>query len=55
MGVSDNSKSKFIDTIKLGNERPHFDDVGPRNITSVVGQEVYLRCKVKNPGERTVS
>lgn len=55
VGVSDNSKSKFMDPIKLGSERPHFDDVGPRNITAVVGQEVHLRCKVKNPGERTVS
>lgn len=35
--------------------RPYFDDVGPRNVTAVVGQAAVLNCRVKHPGDRTVS
>ncbi|XP_054286407.1 hemicentin-1-like isoform X4 [Macrosteles quadrilineatus] len=36
-------------------ERPYFDDVGPRNVTAVVGQAITLNCRVKHLGDRTVS
>lgn len=55
MGVADTSKSKFIETAKAPLERPYFDDVGPRNVTAVVGQSTTLHCRVKRPGDRTVS
>lgn len=35
--------------------RPYFDDIGPRNVTAVVGQSALLNCRVKHPGDRTVS
>lgn len=35
--------------------RPYFDDVGPRNVTAVVGQSALLTCRVKHPSDRTVS
>ncbi|KOB78983.1 Dpr7, isoform G, partial [Operophtera brumata] len=34
-------------------ERPYFDDVSPRNVTSVVGQVAVLRCRAKHIGNRT--
>ncbi|KAK5649198.1 hypothetical protein RI129_000227 [Pyrocoelia pectoralis] len=55
MGVSDSSKSKFVESVKGTVERPYFDDVGPRNVTAVVGQSTTLHCRVKRPGDRTVS
>ncbi|CAG7823140.1 unnamed protein product [Allacma fusca] len=36
-------------------ERPYFDVVGSRNVTSVVGQTATLKCRVKHLGDRTVS
>lgn len=36
-------------------EKPYFDNVGPRNVTAVVGQSALLKCRVKSPGDRTVS
>nr|CAI5822503.1 unnamed protein product [Callosobruchus analis] len=36
-------------------QKPYFDDIGPRNVTAVVGQSAMLKCRVKHPGERTVS
>lgn len=35
--------------------RPYFDDISPRNVTAVVGQSAILNCRVKHPGDRTVS
>lgn len=35
--------------------KPYFDDVGPRNVTAVVGQTARLKCRVKHPNDRTVS
>lgn len=40
---------------KTTHHRPYFDDVGPRNVTAVVGQSALLNCRVKHPGDRTVS
>nr|XP_032514529.1 protein sidekick-1-like isoform X2 [Danaus plexippus plexippus] len=36
-------------------ERPYFDDVSPRNVSTVVGQSAVLRCRAKHIGNRTVS
>lgn len=35
--------------------RPYFDDISPRNVTSIVDETVVLKCRVKNKGDRTVS
>ncbi|XP_074033466.1 zwei Ig domain protein zig-8 isoform X2 [Leptinotarsa decemlineata] len=48
-------KSRFTDTMKPTPQRPYFDDIGPRNVTAVVGQSALLSCRVKHPGDRTVS
>lgn len=52
-GLSDGTKIRFSDPVKT--DKPYFDDVGPRNVTAVVGQTALLKCRVKHPGERTVS
>lgn len=36
-------------------EKPYFDDISPRNITTVVDDAAILKCRVKNKGDRTVS
>ncbi|XP_046431360.1 hemicentin-2-like isoform X2 [Neodiprion fabricii] len=36
-------------------DKPYFDDISPRNVTAIVGQTAILRCRVKHPGDRTVS
>ncbi|KAJ8921371.1 hypothetical protein NQ315_002987 [Exocentrus adspersus] len=49
-------KSRFVEPMnKPPHQRPYFDDVGPRNVTAVVGQSAVLNCRVKHPGDRTVS
>lgn len=35
--------------------RPYFDDISPRNVTSIVDETAVLKCRVKNKGDRTVS
>lgn len=37
-----------------GPTRPFFDDISPRNITSIVDETAVLKCRVKNKGDRTV-
>ncbi|KAH0816560.1 hypothetical protein GEV33_006231 [Tenebrio molitor] len=54
-GVPDSSKSRFVESVKPIVQRPYFDDVGPRNVTAVVGQSALLNCRVKHPGDRTVT
>ncbi|KAJ6641964.1 hypothetical protein Bhyg_06909 [Pseudolycoriella hygida] len=34
-------------------EQPFFDDISPRNVTTVVDDTVVLKCRVKNKGNRT--
>lgn len=46
--------SRYVEPPKVV-ERPYFDDVGPRNVTAVVGQSTMLSCRVKHLGDRTVS
>lgn len=36
-------------------DKPQFDDIGPRNVTAIVGQTAELNCYVKHPGDRVVS
>lgn len=36
-------------------DKPHFDDIAPRNVTAIVGQTAELNCHVKHPGDRVVS
>uniref|UniRef100_A0AAR5QKC1 Ig-like domain-containing protein n=3 Tax=Dendroctonus ponderosae TaxID=77166 RepID=A0AAR5QKC1_DENPD len=36
-------------------QKPYFDDIGSKNVTAVVGQSALLNCRVKHPGDRTVS
>ncbi|KYB29208.1 Protein turtle-like Protein [Tribolium castaneum] len=55
VGVSESSKSRFVESVKPIVQRPYFDDVGPRNVTAVVGQSALLNCRVKHPGDRRVS
>ncbi|XP_062554689.1 uncharacterized protein LOC134219836 [Armigeres subalbatus] len=35
--------------------KPYFDDVSPRNVTTVVDDTAVLKCRVKHKGNRTVS
>lgn len=35
--------------------KPYFDDVNPRNVTTVVDDTAVLKCRVKHKGNRTVS
>ena len=56
VGISESSKARFTDNSKpVLPEKPYFDDVGPRNVSAVVGQSTLLSCRVKHPGDRTVS
>ncbi|XP_055380642.1 zwei Ig domain protein zig-8-like, partial [Condylostylus longicornis] len=36
-------------------DKPYFDDISPRNVTTVVDDTAILKCRVKNKGNRTVS
>uniref|UniRef100_A0A182TQI4 Ig-like domain-containing protein n=1 Tax=Anopheles melas TaxID=34690 RepID=A0A182TQI4_9DIPT len=35
-------------------EKPYFDDVNSRNVTTVVDDTAVLKCRVKHKGDRTV-
>uniref|UniRef100_A0A182YHV3 Ig-like domain-containing protein n=1 Tax=Anopheles stephensi TaxID=30069 RepID=A0A182YHV3_ANOST len=35
-------------------EKPYFDDVNSRNVTTVVDDTAILKCRVKHKGDRTV-
>ncbi|XP_055608629.1 zwei Ig domain protein zig-8-like [Uranotaenia lowii] len=38
-----------------GDNKPYFDDISPRNVTTVVDDMAVLKCRVKHKGNRTVS
>ncbi|XP_055602899.1 uncharacterized protein LOC129751430 isoform X2 [Uranotaenia lowii] len=38
-----------------GSDKPFFDDVSPRNVTTIVDDMAVLKCRVKHKGDRTVS
>ncbi|KAL1509845.1 hypothetical protein ABEB36_004522 [Hypothenemus hampei] len=54
-GETTQTKSKLIEGPPGKPQKPYFDDIGPRNVTAVVGQSALLNCRVKHPGDRTVS
>uniref|UniRef100_A0A182FS49 Ig-like domain-containing protein n=1 Tax=Anopheles albimanus TaxID=7167 RepID=A0A182FS49_ANOAL len=35
-------------------EKPYFDDINSRNVTTVVDDTAILKCRVKHKGDRTV-
>ncbi|XP_055637805.1 zwei Ig domain protein zig-8-like [Toxorhynchites rutilus septentrionalis] len=39
----------------LSDNKPYFDDISPRNVTTVVDDTAVLKCRVKHKGNRTVS
>lgn len=39
----------------IDSDQPYFDDINPRNITTVEDESAILKCRVKNKGNRTVS
>lgn len=43
----------FLGIIK--SEKPFFDEIYPRNISTVIDDVAILKCVVKNKGDRTVS
>ncbi|GLV31739.1 defective proboscis extension response 7 [Carabus blaptoides fortunei] len=49
----DISKVKFMDTLEPTVGKPYFEDVGPKNVTVVVGESTTLKCRVRHPGDRT--
>lgn len=53
--MTNRTMSTASKSTRTTHHRPYFDDVGPRNVTAVVGQSALLNCRVKHPGDRTVS
>ncbi|XP_066146746.1 transmembrane and immunoglobulin domain-containing protein 1-like isoform X1 [Euwallacea fornicatus] len=49
------SKPKLLEGPPGKPQKPYFDDIGPRNVTAVVGQSALLNCRVKHLGDKTVS
>ncbi|XP_076646542.1 zwei Ig domain protein zig-8 [Halictus rubicundus] len=52
---SRNFRTDFLEEWPTPGTGPHFDISMKSNFTGLVGKEVYLVCKVKNVGNRTVS
>ncbi|XP_069968809.1 zwei Ig domain protein zig-8 isoform X2 [Bactrocera oleae] len=51
--IHSTSQSSLNDFIAM--ERPYFDDISPRNVSTVADEPAILKCRVKNKGNRTVS
>ncbi|XP_054091619.1 zwei Ig domain protein zig-8 isoform X3 [Zeugodacus cucurbitae] len=51
--IHSTSQSNLNDFIAM--ERPYFDDISPRNVSTVADEPAILKCRVKNKGNRTVS
>ena len=49
------TKAKLAEGLQGKPQKPYFDDISPKNVTAVVGQSALLNCRVKHPGDRTVS
>lgn len=49
------SNSNAASAAAINYNRPYFDDISPRNVTSIVDETAVLKCRVKNKGDRTVS
>ena len=54
-GSSSSSGGSANSNGAINYNRPYFDDISPRNVTSIVDETVVLKCRVKNKGDRTVS
>ncbi|XP_039968060.1 zwei Ig domain protein zig-8 isoform X2 [Bactrocera neohumeralis] len=51
--IQSTSQSSLNDFITM--ERPYFDDISPRNVSTVSDEPAILKCRVRNKGNRTVS
>ncbi|XP_049316451.1 zwei Ig domain protein zig-8 isoform X6 [Bactrocera dorsalis] len=51
--IQSTSQSSLNDFITM--ERPYFDDISPRNVSTVADEPAILKCRVRNKGNRTVS
>ena len=38
----------------IKNEKPYFEEIHPRNISTAIDDTAILKCVVKNKGNRTV-
>ncbi|XP_052868739.1 uncharacterized protein LOC128274550 [Anopheles cruzii] len=54
-GSGSGGLSSLSGTAGTGTEKPYFDDVNSRNVTTVVDDTAVLKCRVKHKGDRTVS
>lgn len=56
-GSVNNNQFEFEDTttIEMPVIGPHFDYTAFRNVTTLVGNTVYLKCRVRKIGNKTVS
>jgi hypothetical protein len=45
----------FLFAVAVKSEKPYFEDIYPRNISTVIDDVAILKCVVKNKGDRTVS
>uniref|UniRef100_A0A8D8KX01 Netrin receptor DCC n=2 Tax=Culex pipiens TaxID=7175 RepID=A0A8D8KX01_CULPI len=55
-GAPDDAEDTPYTAAILGTDnKPYFDDVSPRNVTTVVDDMAVLKCRVKHKGNRTVS
>ncbi|XP_055643767.1 hemicentin-2-like isoform X4 [Toxorhynchites rutilus septentrionalis] len=57
-GLSPSSSSSSSSSLVAGNgsaEKPYFEDINSRNVTTVVDDTAVLKCRVKYKGDRTVS
>lgn len=44
-----------IDLDSINRNGPYFDKAASKNVTALLGKTVYLTCRVKNLGNKTVS
>uniref|UniRef100_W8CDE7 Ig-like domain-containing protein n=2 Tax=Ceratitis capitata TaxID=7213 RepID=W8CDE7_CERCA len=49
-GTPHSGLNEYMDT-----DRPYFDDINPRNVSTAADEPAILKCRVKNKGNRTVS
>ena len=47
-------QENYKTTSYLDNQMPYFEDNKEKNVTSYLGKNVYLPCRIKQLGDRTV-
>ncbi|CAD7001521.1 unnamed protein product [Ceratitis capitata] len=47
-GTPHSGLNEYMDT-----DRPYFDDINPRNVSTAADEPAILKCRVKNKGNRT--